>query len=344
MIISAGVLVVASACGLTTANSKHDRGTQVSPDSSEISSNRMGNEVGNGGDGVACIQDDRTVSIELFDFYESRMLRQIEPRIEPVSEDPFVLARFVMDRLQKLDPEIGDDLLNIFGTFKDDMRLVDLELRDVPDQGEIEYEPGCGLVQVAVQKDPEFPLDKRYTINQNYWLKMSPNDQAGLIVHEIVYRYLIARGQRDSKLARYFNSIISSSKMDAYTIETFHHFLEQLNIARKVWFEDSGAGKIVYWTPWAEGQEVDALSARTACKKRPGFDLAIDMDARLFPSAGASSALWGPLEGRSVWYKKHIDPDNVQFASVKHEGNQGSTWTNFPPETGLAYLCAAELP
>jgi hypothetical protein len=50
---------------------------------------------------------------------------------------------------------------------------------------------------------------------------MSERDRAGLVQHEISYREALFHKQTDSQRARYFNSIISSTRMDSMTIRDF---------------------------------------------------------------------------------------------------------------------------
>jgi hypothetical protein len=68
----------------------------------------------------------------------------------------------------------------------------------------------CELKQIAIQiRNPDL-FDKRYVINQDLWNSLDTDNQAALVLHEIIYRMAIEQGASDSVGARLINSLIFS--------------------------------------------------------------------------------------------------------------------------------------
>ena len=67
----------------------------------------------------------------------------------------------------------------------------------------------CKLKQVAIRRDKVLAGQKRFVIDKNAWNKLSPTQQAGLVLHEIVYDHFYLLGEKDSRTARAFQSFIS---------------------------------------------------------------------------------------------------------------------------------------
>jgi len=72
----------------------------------------------------------------------------------------------------------------------------------------------CKLELVVNQRVPVYPEDKRYRINDNLWKKLSTDQKAGIILHEIILKEVVELGQSYSDNAIYFNAVISSTKME----------------------------------------------------------------------------------------------------------------------------------
>ena len=83
------------------------------------------------------------------------------------------------------------------------------------------------VVQIALQKEPEFPGQKRYTINKDLWDRMDDVGKAGLIFDEILYTVALEAGAKDSVGVRY-------SMPDLLGRITGTPIAEFIEIARKV--------------------------------------------------------------------------------------------------------------
>lgn len=167
--------------------------------------------VGNGGDLVVCRHQDGSIkSVELLDYFEARELRGIHADINSAAE--------ALDRLKRLSPKRAARYQLAVNEFHSNALFkAGIELTDISDSDHDLLPSGCKVEQLAIQRKPQFPEDKLYLINKDLWDLMSARDQAGLILHEVIYRDTLDAGKTDSRTARYFNSIISSQNMNAVT-------------------------------------------------------------------------------------------------------------------------------
>ena len=62
-------------------------------------------------------------------------------------------------------------------------------LPDIPDSMEEDLPVGCKLEQVAINKEPRFPEDRVYTVNEDLLLSLSLDDQALTPFHEVWQRF-----------------------------------------------------------------------------------------------------------------------------------------------------------
>lgn len=87
-------------------------------------------------------------------------------------------------------------------------------LPELADSNPVAVPVNCKLVQIAIQRDFNLPIVKRYLINGDLWNKMDVDNQAALILHEVIYREAILRGQSDSVNSRLFSGLLQSSNAE----------------------------------------------------------------------------------------------------------------------------------
>lgn len=153
-----------------------------------------GTETGNGGDVLVCPN-----RIELLDFYEAEIRH--EKLIKDSGVNEWVIAEKILQRLHKNNPTRSRVYLEGLKNFQAEIEFTEKqELPDIPDQGDIPIPRGCELKQIVIQAPPKIPDDysnwktvqpNRYKIDLNLWLKLSPNQKAGLITHELLLREAI---------------------------------------------------------------------------------------------------------------------------------------------------------
>ncbi len=178
----------------------------------------IGTETGNGGDVLVCRTPSMQISsIELLDYFEARFLRKISIDLGGPELSVTEKVQLVLERLRRFSPTRADLYQTWLSTFQAESHFVDVaNLADIPDSELIVYPANCSLQQIAIQKEPSFPEDSRYLIDQGLWKAMDNNQKAGLILHELIYREAISLGHKNSKNVRYFNSILSSNKTDEF--------------------------------------------------------------------------------------------------------------------------------
>lgn len=176
---------------------------------------KLGNEVGNGGNAVVCRDRSNLIeTVRLLDYYEATLL--LELKIDVGSDEtPLDKVRFVLKRLSRYDATRAKEYLDKAEHFFENTRFIDdVILPDTKDYGYVPLEKQCVIEQLAIQRKPLVPEAKRYTISRDLWKRLSPDHQAGLILHEIVYGDAIAKGHKDSVFARYLTSLISATKLE----------------------------------------------------------------------------------------------------------------------------------
>jgi hypothetical protein len=179
-----------------------------------ISNLYAGQVTGNGGDILVC--DDNasyTPSVELLDFYEGKFLNP--DAVSPFSnqkELKGILDDWI-NRIKSVDSSIYEKVL----LYREDlMREFEFVFEPLPEIDDTHHEFihfGCELRQLAVQVKDENGV--RYLIDKKLFNQLPPINQAGLFLHEMIYRYTIYFfNASDSRQARMFNYYISTNQLE----------------------------------------------------------------------------------------------------------------------------------
>jgi hypothetical protein len=209
-------------------------------------------EVGNGGDAVVCRGADRSIrKIELFDYYEARVMRQADLQLSdsPSTETAFAV---LLQRMEKISKFRAKQYAEWGASFMKEARfLKGVELPDIPDSGPIPFPYGCKIEQLVIQKAPNLPGDRLYTINKELWDALSPSHRAGIIMHELIYREAIQKWRHeDSVLVRYFNSVLASPAQLEEVVKTDQSLVEFMKLVHFYEAEIHGIRiELVYYSP-----------------------------------------------------------------------------------------------
>jgi hypothetical protein len=187
-------------------------------------------EVGNGGDAVVCRNNQGDITkVELLDYYEARVMRGIIVNLGAPHLSVEEKVDLVLERLKIKAPNRFTYYKDLVSTFFDEAKFIsDIHLVDISDSENVIFGKGCVVEQLAIQHEPTFPQDSRYLINKDLWDLMSPDHQAGLILHEIIYFDALNQEtlpHENSKKVRYFNSYISSDLILNSTAKSFYETL-----------------------------------------------------------------------------------------------------------------------
>lgn len=156
--------------------------------------------IGNGGDAVVCPGGRAP---ELLDLFEARRMHGAltlgQPGNPGAGKDAVGLVGEVLARARQRDHWLGSDLEKELAVFFSRVRFVDeAELGAVDDATPAVPLASCRLQQLAVHTFWDDGQPPTFRIDRALWSEMEPVQQAGLIVHELLYS--IAR--RDRALMR----------------------------------------------------------------------------------------------------------------------------------------------
>lgn len=178
-----------------------------------------GDQHGNGGGGVICRSEHgKILTVKTLDVYEAE-LRQIPLEFGPKSDKPLVVVDYLLKRMAKRDPiqaEVYRKKAKEFFNPKVTRFLKDVELPFTEDTGAITLLKGCKIEQIILQRQPQVPEDHLHTVNEDLWRRLDANNQAALILHEVIYREWLLENQHLEKAqqisfwARYYNELILS--------------------------------------------------------------------------------------------------------------------------------------
>lgn len=172
-----------------------------------------GDTKGNGGDFVVCDTGEAVRTVELLDYYESRNILHWS-MTTTTATTPVARALELLDHLDAAAPEKANEYRQDVATFMDNATFIaDSVLPDIHDSQHVFVGEGCKLMQAAIQRQPRTPSERRYTIAKDLWDRAAVIDQAGLILHEVIYKDLLNLGHADSKRTRYFNGLIASGPL-----------------------------------------------------------------------------------------------------------------------------------
>jgi hypothetical protein len=154
---------------------------------------------------------------QLLDYYEGRVLLDLTEDLGS-GADEWAMVANVLTRYQKVDAYRAGLYQGWVAQFRNEWRmLVHTPLTPVDDYGYIQLPTGCSVKQVILQYPVEVPEDGRYYVDEDTWNELDTQTKAGLILHEVIYRDAIRRGQEDSMRARYMTALVSSSQLATLT-------------------------------------------------------------------------------------------------------------------------------
>lgn len=187
-----------------------------------------GNEVGNGGNGVVC--KDR---VELLDLYEAKVLRKVSTDPAIKGTDPFKIVEQRLEPLKEIDPKSAQTYLMELNLLKTEISFEDQIVLKPIDDSLHSFEPkeaGCKVTQLAVFRKKQLPGEKLVLVDKGIWKRMKPVHQAGLLLHEAIYKHLSDLGEKDSTKARYLVSFILSEEFSKKNAEVYWNLIKKMRL------------------------------------------------------------------------------------------------------------------
>ena len=146
--------------------------------------------IGNGGNALVCDQVSKK-KIILLDFFEAQNLLGLSIKLD-INASTEKIVDALIDRLN-FSQKFNIEKIKLWSSqFNNEARfLSDVELSNTEDSFHLVVPKNCKIEQLVIQKEPEMPGDKRYTINKDIWDLLDNVSKAGIILHELTYRQMI---------------------------------------------------------------------------------------------------------------------------------------------------------
>ncbi|WP_413943638.1 hypothetical protein [Bdellovibrio sp. HCB-162] len=105
------------------------------------------------------------------------------------------------------------------------------EFVKTPDAGLVTLPTDCKLEQAVFQRNPSILNKSRYIVNSTLWNKLDADNQAALIVHEVIYREFMnsLAFEVTSERIRAFNSFIHADGLKTLSAQEYLAFLQELH-------------------------------------------------------------------------------------------------------------------
>lgn len=192
-----------------------------------------GPRVGNGGDVLLCQGVKDQPSIQLLDHYEAVKFRSVVVHLGSKDIPYYNKVQTVLQNLARLNPSRAALYHQWLSDFQLDAFFTTENIMPIADVGPATLPKGCKVAQIAVHQDPDLPGDHRYTVYKPYWDRLDNDGKAGLILHEIIYREMIAQrpAHENSKYVRYMNAILSSDQMLTMSLQDYYNKLVSMMVA-----------------------------------------------------------------------------------------------------------------
>lgn len=145
-----------------------------------------GSTKGNGGFVVTCTTM-TGVTYNALDLFEAEKNRNLK-LLKFEEKSSIAIALQVVDQLEKLSPQRANTYRKRIQSFKHDSQFVsNAVFTDVHDAYPVYLPNNCHLAPVAIQTRYALDEDHSFYINKDLWERLSPIDQAAIIVHEVVF-------------------------------------------------------------------------------------------------------------------------------------------------------------
>lgn len=286
-----------------------------------------GDWVGNGGNVISCGN-----SLRLLDYFEADEQRRIPLELGPNHMSFQQKVYYVLHRLEDVNPTRAKMYKKWFRTFDEETQWFFVgKFLPIRDSGVVIIPEECEIKQVAMQRPNALimPGDQRYVIDLRLFEKLSEDDKAGLVLHELIYREAIELGIASSPGVRYFNQVISSylmrtfdSRMMLDLVRTaglkhvdYHGFAVGLEAAQ--YHEDGALKTATIWAGNLLGQNISAKYANFYPNGRIESFLYTSADNYVFSVNGQPLLMNhnGPLS--RMFLLKFHENGNLMSGSVK---------------------------
>lgn len=312
-----------------------------------------GQNVGNGGAVVTgtCDGVDRSRNVTLLlDYWELAREFGLQPELGAATDSVDIHLEVAFTRLERLDPVRADIYRQWYRDFWQEavQQEPGISLPALSDLGVINppLPAGCSTNKIIEQVTPisEF-LVKRFYIRQAAFAALDMTNQAGLILHELVYRDALSRGHETSMKARVVTGLMSSSVFSQWTVERYEGFMVEQGLIGYMVNITVASGIKRYF----DHRPLSLENARIFCAQLKGDSrMAQGSDFSFAPSSGTG------IHGIGNFYREsaigHRILGSESAGSVEFflgdgpilANNDGSSMSQSPLSSPRAFLCWQE--
>lgn len=182
---------------------------------------------GNAGFVLACVGK-KPVVLDLHE-NSTRQIGEIQ-----FSSQTSVLAKAldIIGRLEARDMGRAAQYKSWALSFFDEVQWVrEAAFHQTPDLGMVIIPNGCRLEQVVFQRNPSILNKTRYLIDENLWNQLDSDNQAALVVHEVIYREFMNSATKElaSERIRIFNLALHTDILVNLGLPEYISLLQELH-------------------------------------------------------------------------------------------------------------------
>ncbi len=329
------------------ANAPAGGAALVSPtavDASAVDRNLAATYKGHGGQALVCRNVDGSVkSIDFLDFFEARVLRNVQIDLGAADLDPTTKARSALLRFSHLDYAMASSADQMASAFNGSTRFVDSNLTLADDVGAMILDPDCGMEQLFTAQDAALPFDQPVTVNNRLWPLLTNDQKAGVILHLSLYPTIASWGVKDDSAARYLTELIASHQLDSYTTDQWNALKTKLQGASgndTIWL-DTQTG-VTFLFPNATARSFS--DATTVCNKlnatlaedNPYMERSVDLNLETHPGFKDSDLL-AAIGDRYVLYSRYSYDD--YYLELKQFYNSDLRYWSSNEASSFYFLC-----
>ncbi|MBL7543294.1 MAG: hypothetical protein JNL11_05730 [Bdellovibrionaceae bacterium] len=181
------------------------------------------NRIGNGGNVTVCAD-----AVSLLDFYESKTPPKYKG--DAGSIEYKLIAKDVFKRMARVSKKLSNQYSERLDSVQDEIDFLDnVALTNAEDSLHV-FKPAdkdCDVKQIAIRKEVSLPGEKRFVFDKKLWDRLDAQNQAGLLVHEIVYEHFNKLGEVTSPKVR---KVVGYLFQDEINAKDFWNLIKSLKL------------------------------------------------------------------------------------------------------------------
>jgi hypothetical protein len=196
-----------------------------------------GGEGGNGGEVVACRDSIGNLkSVEILDSFEGRVLRGMVADLGSSTLTLDQKIQLVIQRLRVTNPTRFALYQKWAENFFTGVTWVDATLPATNDIDPSIFPQGCAIEQIAIQDNNRLDVTAyargpSLRVNRSLWQSLSSDQQAILVLHEIIYHEALSDRVRSAEPIRYLNQILFSNRLNSLSLKDYAQVLSTAGLS-----------------------------------------------------------------------------------------------------------------